>query len=241
MMKLIKLNAIDSTNEYIKLNKSFFSQNSLAVYSFNQTNGKGQRGKKWISEPYKNTCISFYSRVDKPSEYTSLKINLHTALTVLEILKSYEIPDLKIKWPNDIMSGNKKIAGILIETTLFKNKINDLIIGIGLNVNQTDFDVLKEATSMKILKNKSFNLHLISKQFVQKFSLFDNKILSVSKDKLIDKFCTHLYGIKEKRKFTIGEKVVEGIILGITDNYMLNVELDKKVKHFDNGQIKLIL
>jgi len=73
MMNLIKLNAIDSTNEYIKLNKSFFSQNSLAVYSFNQTNGKGQRGKKWISEPYKNNCISFYFRVLKPSKDTLLK------------------------------------------------------------------------------------------------------------------------------------------------------------------------
>ena len=240
-MKLIKLNAIDSTNEYIKLNKSFFSQNSLAVYSFNQTNGKGQRGKKWITEPYKNTCISFYYRVDKPSEYTLLKINLCTTLTVLEVLKSYDITDLKIKWPNDIMSGNRKIAGILIETTLVKNKINDLIIGIGLNVNQTDFDVIKEATSMKILKSKSFNLHMISKQFVEKFSSFDDKISNISKDKLIEKFCYHLFGIREKRKFAIEEKVVEGIILGITDNYMLSVELDNQVKHYDNEQIKLIL
>ena len=240
-MKLIKLNAIDSTNEYIKLNKSFFSQNSLAVYSFNQINGKGQRGKKWISEPYKNTCISFYSRFDKPFEYTLLKINLCTALTVLEVLKSYDIPDLKIKWPNDIMSGNKKIAGILIETTLFKNKIIDLIVGIGLNVNQTDFDGIKEATSMKIIKNKSFNLHMISKQFIEKFSSFDGKISNLSKHKLIEKFCSHLFGIREKKKFAIGEKVVEGKILGITDNYMLNIEFDKQVKHFDNGQIKLIL
>ena len=240
-MKLIKLNAIDSTNEYIKLNKSFFSQNSLAVYSFNQINGKGQRGKKWISEPYKNTCISFYFRVLKPSEYILLKISLYTALTVLEVLKSYDIPDLKIKWPNDIMSGNRKIAGILIETTLIKNKINDLIIGIGLNVNQTDFDTIKEATSMKILKNKSFNLHMISEQFIEKFSSFEDKISNLLKDKLVEKFCSHLYGIREKRKFVIGEKVVEGIILGITDNYMLNVELDKQVKHYDSGQIKLIL
>ena len=240
-MKLIKLNAIDSTNEYIKLNKSFFSQNSLAVYSFNQTNGKGQREKKWISEPYKNTCISLYSRVDKPYEYTLLKINLFTALTVLEVLKSYDIPDLKIKWPNDIMSGNKKIAGILIETTLFKNKIIDLIVGIGLNVNQTDFDGIKEATSMKIIKNKSFNLHMISKQFIEKFSSFNDKISNLSKDKLIETFCSHLFGIREKKKFAIGEKVVEGIILGITDNYMLNIELDKQVEHYDNGQIKLIL
>ena len=77
-MKLIKLNAIDSTNEYIKLNKSFFSKNSLAVYSFNQTNGKGQRGKKWVSEPHKNTSISFYFRIEKPSEELLLKTNLFT-------------------------------------------------------------------------------------------------------------------------------------------------------------------
>ena len=240
-MNLIKLNAIDSTNEYIKLNKSFFSQNSLAVYSFNQTNGKGQRGKKWISEPYKNNCISFYFRVLKPSKDILLKTSLWTALTVLEFLKSYDIPDLKIKWPNDIMSGNKKIAGILIETTLVKNKINDIIIGIGFNINQTDFDVIKEATSMKILKKKNFNLHIISNQFIEKFSLFEDKMLNLSKDKLIEKFCSYLYGIREKRKFAVGEKVVEGIILGITENYMLSVEFKKQVKHYDNGQIKLIL
>ena len=75
MMKLIKLNAIDSTNEYIKLNKSFFSQNSLVVYSFNQTNGKGQRGKIWSSQPYKNICISFYNKIEKPSDEILLKTN----------------------------------------------------------------------------------------------------------------------------------------------------------------------
>ena len=170
-----------------------------------------------------------------------LKTNLLASLSVLKILKSYDIPKLKIKWPNDIMSGNKKIAGILIETTLVKNKINELIIGIGLNVNQTDFDVIKGAISMKIIKNKSFNLHMISKQFIEEFSSFDDKISNLSKDMLIDKFYSHLFGIREKKKFAIGKKVVEGIILGITDNYMLNIELDKQVKHYDNGQIKLIL
>ena len=131
-MKLIKLNAIDSTNEYIKLNKSLFSQNSLVVYSFNQTNGKGQRGKIWSSQPYKNICISFYHKIEKTSDEVLLKTNLITSLAVLEILKLYDIAKLKIKWPNDIMSGNKKIAGILIENSFSRNKIVDSIIGIGL-------------------------------------------------------------------------------------------------------------
>ena len=239
-MKLIKLNAIDSTNEYIKLNKSFFSQNSLAVYSFNQINGKGQRGKKWISEPYKNTCISFYSRFDKPFEYTLLKINLCTALTVLEVLKSYDIPDLKIKWPNDIMSGNKKIAGILIENSFFRNKIVDSIIGIGLNVNQIDFDLITGATSMKILKNESFDLNKLFKEFIKKFSLLEHQIKNLSKDKLVKKFTFHLYGLRKKQNFQIGNKVVQGSVLGISDDYRLKVQIDKQTKYFDNGQIKLI-
>ena len=81
-----------------------------------------------------------------------------------------------------------------------------------MNVNQTDFDVIKEATSMKILKNKNFDLHMISKHLVEKFSSFEDKISNLLKDKLVEKFCSHLYGIREKRKFVIGEKVVEHML-----------------------------
>ena len=240
MMKLIKLNAIDSTNEYIKLNKSFFSQNSLVVYSFNQTNGKGQRGKIWTSQPYKNICISFYNKIEKTSNETLLKTNLFASLSVLEILKLYDIPKLKIKWPNDIMSGNKKIAGILIENSFFRKKIVDSIIGIGLNVNQIDFDLITNATSMKILKNESFDLNKLSNEFIKKFSLLEFQIKKLSKAGLLKKFTSNLYGLRKKQKFQIDNKVVEGFILGISDDYRLTVRIEKQIKHFDNGQIKLI-
>ena len=239
-MKLIKLNAIDSTNEYIKLNKSLFSQNSLVVYSFNQTKGKGQRGKIWSSEPYKNICISFYNKIEKTSDEILLKKNLFTSLSVLEILKFYDIAKLKIKWPNDIMSGNKKIAGILIENSFSRNKIVDSIIGVGLNVNQIDFDLIKGATSMKILKNGSFDLNILFKEFVKKFSLIEQQIKNFSKDELVKKFTLHLYGLRKKQKFQIGNKIVEGLIHGISDDYRLKVRIDKQIKYFNNGQIKLI-
>tara|TARA_E500000178_G_scaffold342779_1_gene388507 strand:- start:9 stop:737 length:729 start_codon:yes stop_codon:yes gene_type:complete len=239
-MKLIKLNAIDSTNEYIKLNKSFFSQNSLVVYSFNQTNGKGQRGKIWTSQPYKNICISFYNKIEKTSNETLLKTNLFASLSVLEILKLYDIPKLKIKWPNDIMSGNKKIAGILIENSFFRKKIVDSIIGIGLNVNQIDFDLITNATSMKILKNESFDLNKLSNEFIKKFSLLEFQIKKLSKAGLLKKFSSNLYGLRKKQKFQIDNKIVEGYIFGISDDYRLKVMIEKQIKHFDNGQIKSI-
>ena len=240
MMKLIKLNAIDSTNEYIKLNKSLFSQNSLVVYSFNQTNGKGQRGKIWSSQPYKNICISFYNKIEKTSDEILFKTNLFTSLAVLEILKFYDIPKLKIKWPNDIMSGNKKIAGILIENSFFRKKIVDSIIGIGLNVNQIDFDLITNATSMKILKNESFDLNKLSNEFIKKFSLLEFQIKKLSKAGLLKKFTSNLYGLRKKQKFQIDNKIVEGFIFGISDDYRLKVMIEKQIKYFDNGQIKSI-
>ena len=88
-MKLIKLNAIDSTNEYIKLNKSLFSQNSLVVYSFNQTNGKGQRGKIWSSHPYKTICISFYNKIEK----TEVKTGIRNSGNLRKLSKSFKYDD----------------------------------------------------------------------------------------------------------------------------------------------------
>ena len=138
------------------------------------------------------------------------------------------------------MSGNKKIAGILIENSFLRNKIVDSIIGIGLNVNQIDFDLITGATSMKILKNESFDLNKLFKEFIEKFSLLEQQINNLSKDELVKKFTFHLYGLRKKQKFQIGNKVVEGSVLGISDEYKLKVQIDKQTKYFDNGQIKLI-
>lgn len=119
-MKLIKLNAIDSTNEYIKKNKDVFYQNELCVFTFNQTNGNGQRGNKWISEPGQNICISFLFRDLNINIKDQFKLNMLVSLKIIKILRNFKINNLKIKWPNDILADNKKICGILIESFLKK-------------------------------------------------------------------------------------------------------------------------
>ena len=123
-MEIIKLGAINSTNEYLK---KFIVNNSLTtkhvVYTFNQTNGKGQRGKIWHSEPGKNLAFSiciFPKNIEVKNQFI---INMIVSLFLINILKALKIPDLKIKWPNDIMSGGKKICGILNETKLKENWI----------------------------------------------------------------------------------------------------------------------
>ena len=120
-MKIIKLDAIDSTNSFLKaLSAQETCENFTVVSTESQTQGKGQRGSGWTSEAGKNLAFSvLYNQ--KIEEITSLfTLNIVVALSVVEALKTVSNLNFSIKWPNDILAENKKIAGILIENT-FKN------------------------------------------------------------------------------------------------------------------------
>ena len=83
-------------------------------------------------------------------------LNPVVALSIIKVLQKFNIPGLRIKLPNDILSGDMKIAGILIENSIVANQWKNSVIGIGLNVNQTTFVNLPQATSMKLLTGKDY-------------------------------------------------------------------------------------
>ncbi|TFG78733.1 MAG: biotin--[acetyl-CoA-carboxylase] ligase, partial [Flavobacteriales bacterium] len=149
-MRIVKLNAIDSTNCYLKgLMQTEALEDFTVVVANQQNSGRGQMGSKWTSEPGKNLIMSVLKIFnDLPAEQ-QFSLNVCVSLAVFDTLKSLEIPKLSIKWPNDILSGNLKIGGILIENSLLGTQIRSAIIGLGLNVNQTDFVDLPNASSLK--------------------------------------------------------------------------------------------
>ena len=156
-MNIIKLNAIDSTNRFLKKMSATQSlDNFTVVVTENQLKGKGQRGAKWVSENGKNLTFStLINHIDIHPRDIYL-INIITAIALIETLEKYQLKDLHIKWPNDILSENKKICGILIENSIQSNGKIKSIIGIGLNVNQKSFENLPQASSLCLLKNKTF-------------------------------------------------------------------------------------
>ncbi|MEO7976487.1 biotin--[acetyl-CoA-carboxylase] ligase [Flavobacterium sp.] len=168
-MKLIKLDAIDSTNDFLKaLSSQEELENFVVVTAENQTKGKGQMGSKWLSEAGKNLTMSV---LVKDFLYDSLQVfnlSIIVSLSVIDALKSLNIPDLTIKWPNDIMSYNKKIGGILIENTIKSNGRIVSVVGIGLNVNQTKFENLPNASSLKLICSTEFNKDLLPELIVNK-------------------------------------------------------------------------
>ena len=168
-MKLIKLDAIDSTNDFLKaLSSRDELDNFTVVTAENQTKGKGQMGAKWESESGKNLIMSALVKDFLYDNEQVFNLSLIVSLSVIDALKTLNIPDLSIKWPNDIMSYNKKIGGILIENTLKSDGRIVSVVGLGLNVNQTNFEELPNASSLAVISGHTFDKELLPALIIEK-------------------------------------------------------------------------
>ncbi len=230
--KIIKINAIDSSNNEIKrLYRQKLATNGLVVWVLEQKKGRGQGEKKWLSETNKNLTFSVFLDSNSLSCHSKISLNLITSLTVKKVLNFYGISNLAIKWPNDILSVNKKISGILIENLYAGQKLNGSIVGVGININQLEFPSHLNATSMKILLKRELNLEKVLNCFLRFFSFN----LETYKDFnfLKKNFNKNLYGIDKIIDFKINGKVVKGRVIGLVD--------EKRFKIFElNGEIKLL-
>jgi len=167
-MKIVKLDAINSTNAFLKdMMRRSTVKNYTVVVTQNQTNGKGQFDNTWTSEKGKNLTFSILCEFSKLEVQHSFYLNCAISMAVYTVLGNYIKKKLKVKWPNDILSSNKKLCGILIENTVSNGKIVNAVIGIGLNVNQECFSAsLPKATSLKMVTNNTYDLGLILDELI---------------------------------------------------------------------------
>jgi BirA family transcriptional regulator, biotin operon repressor / biotin---[acetyl-CoA-carboxylase] ligase len=137
--KIIKLITVDSTNNYATAH--LFAENwteGTIVQALYQNNGKGQLGNYWESEHEKNLLCSVVLQPRFLPVQKQFLISKVVSLSVSEVVQKY-VEGVKIKWPNDIYVGSRKVAGILIENSIMGNAIEYSVVGIGLNVNQQVF------------------------------------------------------------------------------------------------------
>lgn len=242
-MKLIKLDAIDSTNDFLKvLAGSQNLENYTVVTAERQTKGKGQMGAKWVSETGKNLTMSVLIRDSLFEIHQIYNLNVAVSLSVLLALDTFKIPKLAIKWPNDIMSDSKKIAGILIENSIKTDGKIVSIIGIGVNVNQVDFLELPKASSLAVIMNTSFDKEAVLFEIIENIKrtlskLHNNQSLDLWKDynsKLFKKGIPMPFESEKKGKFM-------GIIQDVTDKGKLQILLeDDSIELFDIKEIKML-
>lgn len=242
-MKIIKLNATDSTNSFLKeLEQNINLQSFTVVVTNMQLKGRGQQHDLWVSEPYKNLTFSVLVYFSDLQVFYKKYLNFAISLAVFEVLKEEKIPNLSIKWPNDILSGNKKIGGILIENNLKGLKIASTILGIGLNVNQINFPKdLKKVSSLKLLTKTDFNLDVLLKKILE--NLKEKMVLLTKKEfaLLESNYLNYLYKKNIATMFKDSNNVLfMGLIRGVSIDGKLQVELeDETIKEFGIKEISL--
>ena len=181
---IIWLDSIDSTNEEAR--RRISTLDNLSVLSaMQQTAGRGQRGNTWSAKPGENLTFSIVLKYGSGTipEIRALNqsvISEITALSVVDFLEANGI-EARIKWPNDIYVDDKKICGILIEHSVRDGLLASSIIGIGLNINQRNFDVnIPNPTSMALCLDRSLPLSKVLDDFMGTFSGYWERYLNIT-------------------------------------------------------------
>ena len=242
-MRIIKLDAIDSTNSYLRnLSAEELLEDYTIVIAKNQTQGRGQMGTIWRSNASKNLTISVFKDVRFLDFNSQYYLNVVVALSIAKLLNGLNIPKISIKWPNDILSENKKICGILIENVIKQNVLSSSVIGVGLNVNQTTFIDLPQASSLKSIMGKSFNLEELLLVFISNlkayFSILEKQQYSILKTE----YESLLFKKNKPSTFKNAQgELFSGFISGISHEGCIQILLeDNDLKSFNLKEIELL-
>ncbi len=242
-MQIIKLDATDSTNQYLKdyVFRGVPIDFTVAVTK-EQRKGRGQMGTTWQSEIGKNLTFSVLKKIKNLDVKNQYQLNVCVSLAIIESLKAISVPDLSIKWPNDILSGSTKICGILIENVLLGNKIQTSVIGVGLNVNQQTFNNLLNVSSLKLLLGQTFDLDELLNQILANLKTVFIRWKEDGINGLWNTYESTLF--RKDKPSTFRNKQDElfmGFIRGVTQEGKLMIELEDAIlQEFDLKEIQLL-
>lgn len=235
MNRLIYLeNCFSTQDEIINL---IDEDETTAVFTFNQTKGRGQYGNKWEVIPNENLAYSIAVTSDEIS-ISGVCLNYYTAIIVRDFLDNLTKASVCIKWPNDIILNGKKVCGMLIEKTK-KNGKDYFIIGIGINILQKDFSNLPKAGS--ILSVTGVNIDLMT--FIQDFHIyFISRIMNIpAEEKILEEYNIHLFKRDAISVFQKDEMRQNGIVKNADNGGYLWIDLENEgLKKFFHKEIEML-
>jgi len=220
---LLKFSSLSSTNDYCwELLSDKSLPDGTVVWTPLQTQGEGQRGKLWISEEGKSLPFSI---IFKPIVNVSQQFffNKAIALGVCEGIASLGVKS-KIKWPNDIYIEDKKVAGILIENSIRGNLLHEVVVGVGVNISQEQFDKdLPNPVSLKQVLQQTFDIEIVLKEFCYYIEKRYMQFKASHFERIDADYHASLYYFKQIKTFQLGDKRFEAQILGV--DKMGNIKL----------------
>ena len=230
---VVKFKQIDSTNNYLKNSYKLLNNFTFVVTDY-QTNGKGRNDRVWSSEEGKNLMFSFLIKdQDLLKKFSALSII--SAVEVAKLLEEYHLKDVSIKWPNDVLIGDKKVCGILLEGQILEY----LVAGIGLNVNQKVFPegLRRPATSLSLEANKDFDINELEQKL---FSNIVKNLSNLDEEAILNYFRNHNYLLNKRVKVLVNDQPFIGEVIGIDANYFLQIKTSDMLLHIDSGEIEIL-
>ena len=250
----IELQSIDSTNKYamglihgdLLPDGQGEAQHGMAIFAHEQTAGKGQRGKSWASQKGLNIALSVVLNPYPLSVPDQSKLSACIAVSAQEFFSKYAGDETKIKWPNDIYWRDRKAGGILIENIVQSGQSSIgswqwAVIGIGININQTDFDPdLPNPVSLKQITGKNHEPIELAKELCSIIEKNYQSLIAGNFMILFNKYQTHLYKKDEKVKLKKGTRGFETTIKGVSETGQLITQHSIE-ERFEFGEVEWVI
>lgn len=246
---IIGLDTVDSTNRYLRdeadalWDKYAAEAGFVVVKAKHQTSGRGQRGNKWCSNAGENLLFSVLLR---PGEMLKVGkqflLSQAVALSLHHTMKRYGI-ETRLKWPNDIYVGNRKLAGILVEVDYSGTFVEQAIIGIGINVNQELFPEMDRIpVSMKMLLGRNLGINDVLNTALEFFEHYYSQMLYGNREALAAEYSRLLLGYKEQRSFVDSEARFDAVIEGVEgDGHLLLRRKDGTLSRYAFKEVEQLL
>jgi len=238
---LIYLPSCHSTNDVAaeKIQNGPIFDGTLVITS-DQTAGRGQRGNNWETLPGQNITMSVILKPDFLAATSQFSLNIAVSLGVYEFLSKYVAENLRIKWPNDMYIGNKKLVGILIENTISGSRLNNSIVGIGVNINQLSFSNPKITSLRLATRHDEFDLEKLIEELcicLEKYYLQLKNGHAAHQKK---QYLQRLYRFGETHIFSKNDSQFLGKIVDIADSGQLMLEVEGEIQYFGFKEVSFV-
>jgi BirA family biotin operon repressor/biotin-[acetyl-CoA-carboxylase] ligase len=241
-LNLITLPVVDSTNSHaLRLLDQGLASEGTVVMAWEQTSGRGQRGSSWSSQPGQGLYFSLI--LTPPAGILPQVAVLIKALTlgVTGYILSRTGMQPCIKWPNDILIGERKICGILMESVIKGDSLSAIVVGIGINLNHKSFseDFSRQAVSMHQLTQENYNpeeeVSAVVKSVMQAYRGF----LQNGEEEVELKYNALLYGKDLNCSFLLNGEGIQALFLGVNSKGEAVIDFEGKIQHFPHPFLRL--
>lgn len=238
----IYLNEVESTNSYLKGLPPDQLSHGTVLLADNQTAGRGQHDKSWVSDAFQNLTFTLALKPEINSSLTLLTLGCASAIS--DILQRYCNETIRIKWPNDIFVNGMKMGGILTESVYMGSRIERVLIGIGININQTKISQLNSynSCSLAVLTKVKFTREDLLMECLQQIELMYDHWRH-SNPAMIKSIHSRLIGYGDWVKLQVYDELLPDTykcigVNGKGELLMLNEQLD--VDKFSYEQVRIV-